>query len=178
MCAKLWMVTIAWLLCGSAAYGQDLGGRGSFNPPKDSDASAPAAPSPPTISDRPDEKSQAQKRKALAADRKYKRDMETAASEANVEITACKNKYLAGKLRTHTQMVNCYNTKVTAIFSHAGYRYPDLLRSLSSKRMEIARLVDKKVMSDSKGEAVLAEFSAGITKEEQKRDADSATAAQ
>ena len=178
MCAKAWMVTIGWLLSNSVAYADDLGERGSFDPPKTLDSSAQVAPSTATISDRPDEKSQAQKRKALAADQKYKRDMETAATEANVEITACKNKYLAGKLRTNTQMVNCYNTKVTAIFSHAGYRYPDLLRSLSSKRMEIARLVDKKVMSDSKGEAVLTEFSAGITKEEQKRDADPATAAQ
>ncbi len=143
----------------------------AFNPPHESTAEAPALADPiiTPMQKAEDEAEEDIRRKAEEAQASYRRKIDIARSEANVEINACKTKYLEGKLKSHAQMVTCFNTKVMSYFLAAGYPYPDLLRELGDKRVQMARLIDKKIYSEQQAEQELADFEKAMADEEVKR---------
>lgn len=157
------IVLAGWMIAACC----DAAAQEAFNPPKENADAQPG--SAPQESEKPPALTEEQKRQTQEAKQRYRKKLDIARSEAGVEIQNCKRRYREGTLKTHAQVVNCFNPKVTGFFRKAGYPYPDLLKALADKRIEVARLIDKKIMTEAQAEAELAEFSATIAAEEQKR---------
>ena len=140
----------------------------AFNPPKDAQQIAPLSEPRPTSE--ADKKSEEEKQKALVAQQAYVKRMQQAGIDANAAIEKCRAKYKIGKIKTHIQLVKCYNPAIVAIYKRADYPYMDLIQSLNDKRVAVAKRIDKKTLTEAQGEAELSKFSAGIVEEERKRN--------
>ena len=100
----------------------------------------------------------------------YEQRMQKAAKEASTAVNHCKNRRVHSELKTHAQFAVCINQAIDIAYQRGGYLYPDLTEALNARRLDIAKRVDKKQITESQGNSEFAEFSAQMAKEETTRN--------
>jgi hypothetical protein len=94
-----------------------------------------------------------------------------ATEEARAAINECRNKRLVGKLKTHTDAVNCSNPKIIDAYNRAFYPHMDLIESFAEKQSEMARMTDAGQFSEKEANLETARFMLYIATVEGKRSA-------
>jgi len=81
-----------------------------------------------------------------AAQQEHIAQMKLIAEEIKTAIITCRDKRIAGELKTYTDSVECSNARIIKIFERTHYPYKDLMQSFIAKRFELAAMVDRKQM--------------------------------
>jgi hypothetical protein len=93
-----------------------------------------------------------------------------AADDARAAMAECKNKRLAGQLKTYVASADCSNPRIIAAFQRAGYRYMDLIYLFTAKRRALAEQVDNGTLTEAQAELETAQFLVRFNDEERQRD--------
>jgi hypothetical protein len=100
-----------------------------------------------------------------------------AAQEAQAAAEECKNRRIAGALRTHVDSVNCSNPRIRTAWVAADYPFMDLIDQILAHRLVVAERIDRGEMTEAEGQADEATFSSGIVATAQQRTIAAAEAA-
>ena len=92
--------------------------------------------------------------------------------EAQQAIDECKAKRVSGELPTFAASVQCSNPRLIQAFGAAHYRYMDLIQMLAAKRLEIAKKIDRKELTEDQAKLEYAKLAMEITEAERQRDAE------
>lgn len=93
----------------------------------------------------------------------------TAAAQAQAASDECKNKRLAGELKTHVDVVNCANPRIRAAWQAANYPYMDLIDQVLAHRLLIAEELDRKKLTEGEAQVELTAFISKMVEEGQQR---------
>jgi hypothetical protein len=90
--------------------------------------------------------------------------------EAQQAINECKAKRVSGELPTFAASAQCSNPRLIQAFSAAHYRYIDLIQVLAARRLEIAKRIDRKELTEDQAQLEYARLMMKITAVERQRD--------
>jgi hypothetical protein len=90
-----------------------------------------------------------------------------AATAASIE---CMNKRLSGELKTHADSVNCSNPNYIEAYQRAAYPYMDLIRLITTERLEVAEKIDANKITEAGGKLEAQKFLANMADIERQRN--------
>jgi len=93
-----------------------------------------------------------------------------AAAQADAAMTECRNKRLAGEIKTYAGSAECSNPRIIAAYWHIDYRYMDLIFDWTRKRIEVAKKEDGGRLTEAQASAQLSQFLVELRDREQQRD--------
>jgi len=85
-------------------------------------------------------------------------------------MAECKSKRLSGELKTYVQSAKCSNPRMIRAFQDAGYPYMDIIELYAAKRIELAKNVDEKKITEEEYEISNKEFVSQLIEKEKERD--------
>jgi hypothetical protein len=96
--------------------------------------------------------------------------MVVAQNEMVAAITECRNKRIAGTLKTFAASAQCANPRILQAFTRANYRYMDLIEAFNAKRLEISERIDRKQLAEADAQVEAQKLFASIVEAEKQRD--------
>ena len=88
----------------------------------------------------------------------FEERMKRAGEEAKAAVNECRDRRLAGELKTHVESANCSNPRYEEAYRKAGYPYMDLIVQLEAKRIEVAERTDAGKLTEGQAQLELARF--------------------
>lgn len=90
--------------------------------------------------------------------------------QANSIRVECRQRHLAGELKSYVERVRCGNDRVGQAIAESGYPYMDLVNLEIAYRMAVAHRLDKGELSEAEANLQLAELQTRLGSEQQRRD--------
>jgi hypothetical protein len=96
--------------------------------------------------------------------------IQQAMAQARSADVECRNMRLSGQLLTYEASAQCSNPRIVEAFRKSGYRYMDLIVSLTAKRLELAEAMDQGRLTEAQVASQLTQFSNSLIENERLRD--------
>lgn len=100
----------------------------------------------------------------------HKLRQEEAHRKADLIWEECKQRHVAGELKTYVEKFKCSQDRVRQVYIDYGFSYMDLLDLMAAYQMALGERIDKGELSLAQAEVQMAEVRTRVTSEMEKRN--------